>query len=102
MPKQTTVTTIFNHTFKHAKKLSKNFYFKKWAKHPPQCPAFKGEFVHIGREGWEHILDSRRRSKMDVLGRLFSLEAASTYWNQPPHFRTTKRQRSENIGFLRQ
>ena len=76
MPKEPTVTTIFDHTFKHAKKLARNFYFKQWAKYPPRCPAFNGEVVYIGREGWEHILDEKHRTRMDLLGRWFSLEAA--------------------------
>ena len=76
MSKDSSLTTIFDHTFKHAKTLARNFYFKEWAKHPPQCPAVQGETINITREGWEHILRERHRTKMDILGRFFNLEIA--------------------------
>lgn len=67
---------IFKRTFAYAKKLAKEFYFSGWAKNQPKCPAFKGETIHIGREGWEHTVKTIRRTRMDVLGRLFCLEKA--------------------------
>ena len=76
MTKEPNLDTILNHTFKHAKKLARHFYFKRWAKKPPHCPAFNNEVVSIGREGWEHIIDAKHRTKMDLLGRLFTLEKA--------------------------
>jgi hypothetical protein len=67
---------IFNETFKYAKRLAKDFYFNTWAKKPPQCPAFKNEKINIGHEGWNHTVTTIRRTKMDVLGRMFCLERA--------------------------
>lgn len=66
--------TILNRVFKYAKQTAKEFYFQEWASNPPKCPAFDGEIVHITREGWEHVVTTIRRTKMDVLGRLFVLE----------------------------
>lgn len=68
--------TIFNQTFKYAKKLAKDFYFNDWAKSPPKCLAFDGEVVHITREGWEHLVHLRKRTRFELLGRLFVLERA--------------------------
>jgi len=70
------LNTILNATFKFAKQKAKEFYFRNWAKNPPVCPAFDGEVVNITREGWEHTIKEIRRTKMDVLGRLFILERA--------------------------
>jgi len=67
---------IFHKTFKYAKQLAREFYFRVWAKSPPQCLAFGGEVVHVTREGWEHIIDDTARTRTDVLGRLFTLERA--------------------------
>lgn len=92
MSKPPNVHTIFDHTFKHAKRLAKNFYFKKWVKHPSKCPAFQGNVISVGREGWEHIVDDPRKTKMDILGRFFCLEGAkylletaSTYQDYKRH-----------------
>lgn len=74
--KKENLNTILDTTFKFAKKTAKEFYFKTWVKNPPQCPAFSGEVIHISREGWEHTIKEIRRTKMDVLGRLFVLERA--------------------------
>ena len=76
MAQKNSLDTIFVHTFKHARKLARNFYFKQWAKHPPRCAAFGGEVITIGREGWEHVVTDKHRTKMDILGRLFCLERA--------------------------
>ncbi|MFH1713382.1 MAG: hypothetical protein ABH896_04330 [Candidatus Jacksonbacteria bacterium] len=77
---------ILNRTFKYAKQTAKEFYFKKWAKNPPKCPAFNGEIVHITQEGWEHVVKTIRRTKMDVLGRLFVLERAKKLLEQSVAF----------------
>lgn len=66
--------TIMNGTFKHAKKLARNFYFNIWSKNPPKCSAFNGEIIHISRVGWEHIMYDEAKTCMDVLGRIFVLE----------------------------
>ena len=68
--------TIFNNTFKYAKKLAKEFYFTNWAKNPSKCPAFKGEIIHISRIGWEHIIHDEAKTRMDILGKIFILERA--------------------------
>lgn len=67
---------IFNETFKYAKKLAKDFYFNDWARTSSKCPAFDGEVVHITREGWEHVVHLRKRTRFEVLGRLLVLERA--------------------------
>ena len=67
---------IFNNTFKHAKKLAKEFYFGDWVKNPPKCPAFKNEIIHISRIGWSHIVHDEAKTRMDILGRIFILERA--------------------------
>ncbi|HCA67660.1 MAG: hypothetical protein A2249_00855 [Candidatus Jacksonbacteria bacterium RIFOXYA2_FULL_44_7] len=67
--------TILNRTFVYAKTIAKQFYFE-WAANPQGCPAFDGEIVHITREGWDHIRHLRKRTKTDVMGRLFVLERA--------------------------
>ena len=67
---------IFDTTFNYVKKLARDFYFNLWAKNPPRCPAFNGEIVNITREGWEHITHDERKTKTDILGRLFVLERA--------------------------
>jgi len=67
---------IFNNTFKYAKKLAKEFYFKNWKKNLSECPAFKGETINIGHHGWDHLIYLRKRTKFELLGRLFILERA--------------------------
>ncbi|MHA1658563.1 MAG: hypothetical protein ACTSUT_05500 [Promethearchaeota archaeon] len=67
---------ILNQTFKYAKKTAKEFYFKVWVKNPPRCPAFDGEVVHISNYGWDHLVFLRKRTKFELLGRLFILERA--------------------------
>lgn len=67
---------IFKNTFKYAKRLARDFYFGEWAKNPPVCPAFGNEIINIGHEGWDHTITAVRRTKMDVLSRLFCLERA--------------------------
>lgn len=67
---------ILNSTFKHAKKISKNFYFKVWVKNPPKCPAFNNEIILISHHGWDHLAYLRKRTKFELLGRLFVLERA--------------------------
>lgn len=74
--KQQELSNIFNKVFRHTKKLAKDYYFNDWAKNPPKCSAFNNETVAVGREGWEHTTTTIRRTKMDVLGRLFCLEKA--------------------------
>lgn len=74
--KNQNLDTIFNDTFKYAKKLAKEFYFKNWVKNPLKCPAFKGEIIHISRIGWEHTIKELHKSKMDILGRFCILERA--------------------------
>lgn len=76
------LNTILDATFKFAKKTAKEFYFKIWAKNPPKCSAFDGEIIYITREGWEHTIKIIRRTKMDVLGRLFVLERAKLFLDE--------------------
>ncbi len=64
---------ILNQTFKFAKKIAKDFYFE-WSKTPPSCPAFNGELINISHHGWEHLIHLRKRTKFELLGRLFVLE----------------------------
>ena len=67
---------IFNSTFKYAKKLAKEFYFKNLVKNSIKCPTFKKEIIHISRIGWEHIAHDEAKTRMDILGRFFVLERA--------------------------
>lgn len=78
--------TILNKTFSYAKKLAKEFYFKEWAANPPKCPAFGGGVVHISHYGWEHLVYLRRRTKFELLGRLFVLERAKELLETSLHF----------------
>ncbi|MCX6789150.1 MAG: hypothetical protein NTZ42_00875 [Candidatus Gribaldobacteria bacterium] len=80
------LNTILDTTFKFAKKTAKDFYFKIWAKNPPKCPAFDGEMIHISRYGWEHLTRLRKRTKFELLGRLFVLERARELLETSLHF----------------
>ena len=93
--KNQNLNTIFNNTFKYAKKIAKEFYFKNWAKNPPKCPAFKGEEIHISRIGWEHTVKELHRSKMDILGRFCVLERAKKLLETATQFQDREK-RDEN------
>ena len=82
---------IFNNTFKYAKKLAKEFYFKNWKKNSPKCPAFKGEVIHISRIGWEHIVHDEAKTRMDILGRIFILERAKRLLETATQFQNYER-----------
>ena len=90
---------IFNSTFKYAKKTAKRYYFKQWAKVNSRCPAFEGEVVNIGREGWEHTVKIVRRTKMDVLGRLFCLEYARSILDTATSFQEYTRNKKAGVEF---
>jgi len=67
---------ILDRTFKYAKKIAKEFYFKEWVPNPPKCPTFDGEVINISNHGWDHLVYLRKRAKLELLGRLFILERA--------------------------
>lgn len=99
MTKKQKLDTIFNHTFKHAKKLARNFYFKQWAKNPPRCPAFDGEEINVGREGWEHVVEGKYRSKMDVLGRICCLERAKYLLEKSTAYQDYEKREQDNAEY---
>lgn len=76
MSKRKDLDTILNKTLSYAKRIAKEFYFDDWRRNAPQSPAFDGETINITREGWEHTIKLERRTKFEVLGRLFVLERA--------------------------
>jgi len=82
---------IFNSTFRYAKKLAKEFYFKNWAKNPPKCSAFKNEEIHISRIGWQHIAHDEAKTRMDILGRFFILERAKELLETTTKFQDYKK-----------
>ncbi|MFH0854015.1 MAG: hypothetical protein V1891_00780 [bacterium] len=91
---------IMRMTFKHAKKLARDFYFNEWVKNPPKCAAFDGEIIHISRIGWEHIMYDEAKTCMDVLGRLFVLERAKELLEYATQFQDyEKRGRREYWAF---
>ena len=79
---------ILDQTLKYAKKTAKEFYFKIWSKNPPKCPAFDGEVVNISHYGWEHLVYLRKRTKLDLLGRLFVLERAKKILETAQHYQS--------------
>ena len=82
---------IFNTTFKHAKKLAKEFYFGDWVKNPPKCPAFNNEIIHISRIGWDHIVHDETKTRMDILGRIFILERAKKLLETATQFQDSEK-----------
>lgn len=100
MLKQNALDIIMNGTFKHAKKLARDFYFDIWTKNPPRCSAFNGEVIHISRIGWEHTARELHRSKMDILGRFCSLERAKKLLETATQFQDyEKRNKNEYWAF---
>lgn len=94
--------SILNEVFDFAKMLAKEFYFDHWGKNPPRSPAFDGEIVYITRAGWEHIAEDPKKSKMDKLGRFFSLERAKTLLNTAANFQDYRKDpdgKTEYWGF---
>ncbi len=79
---------ILNKTFKYVKKLAKDFYFNVWAKNSPKCPAFNNETINISNHGWDHLVYLRKRTKFELLGRLFVLERAKSLLETAPNFQS--------------
>jgi len=80
-----TLDTIINQSFSYIKNIAKQWYHD-WMKTPPHCPAFHGEVIHVSRYGWEHLVRLRKRTKFELLGRLFVLERARELLETATHF----------------
>lgn len=90
---------ILNETFEYAKDLAKNFYFNVWVNNPPECLAFDGAVVHITREGWEHLAEDSRKTKMDTLGRFFVLERAEVLLETTSHFQDYRKSPNGRVQY---
>lgn len=55
--------TVLNRTFKYAKQIAKEFYFKEWAPNPPKCPAFDIEKLLISVIMGGNILPTRNQEQ---------------------------------------
>lgn len=86
--KRNQLDKIMNQTFRYAKKLARDFYFNNWSKSPPKCSAFKNETINISHEGWNHLVYFRKRTRFELLGRLFILERAKELLETSPHFQS--------------